>query len=179
MNSEVKMAQRDGQMLACPKCRESLLVALSDGQEVDYCRQCKGVWVDFASESTVLKIPVKTFTLDELNRLRMIYQPPAKADPVRYVPCPVCQELMNRRIWGSHSGVVVDKCFKHGTWYDDGELAKIQEYVALGGVEYEKVFRTENDLNLLDQKLIREIGRLDKSMSSHYSRARIYSMIGF
>ena len=86
---------------------------------------------------------------------------------------------MQRRNWGSYSGVIVDKCGEHGTWYDDKELAKIREYIALGGIEYEKLKLTESGLSELNLKLTQEVHRLDKSTDSAYRRARLYSIIGF
>ena len=49
-----------------------------------------------------------------------------------YIPCPECAGLMNRKNFGGTSGVVVDVCKKHGTWFDLGELPRVLAFVAAG-----------------------------------------------
>src|SRR5262245_60961169 len=133
--SNTVVAKRHDRVLICPKCKDYLEVALAEDIEVDHCPTCKGLWVDLVEEKELLHITPEVFTIDELRRLRKLYKPLGRIDSAGYVACPVCQQLMQRRNWGSHSGVVVDKCLDHGTWYDINELEKIREYIALGGVE--------------------------------------------
>jgi hypothetical protein len=40
-----------------------------------------------------------------------------------YVACPQCHEVMSRRLFGGATGLVVDVCMAHGTWFDPTELA--------------------------------------------------------
>jgi len=42
---------------------------------------------------------------------------------------------MNRKNFGRISGVLIDECNKHGVWLDAGELAKIQHFIADGGLD--------------------------------------------
>jgi Zn-finger nucleic acid-binding protein len=57
------------------------------------------------------------------------------SEPLKYIHCPICRDLMLRRNFGQVSGVVVDVCAKHGTWFDIGELAHILEFVGDGGLQ--------------------------------------------
>ncbi|MEZ4367776.1 MAG: zf-TFIIB domain-containing protein [Kofleriaceae bacterium] len=41
---------------------------------------------------------------------------------------------MNRRLFARGSGVVVDVCRGHGTWFDAGELPATVEFVMNGGL---------------------------------------------
>jgi Zn-finger nucleic acid-binding protein len=41
---------------------------------------------------------------------------------------------MARVNFGKHSGIVVDVCRWHGTWFDAGELDAAMEFVHAGGV---------------------------------------------
>ncbi|TLD41133.1 MAG: hypothetical protein JETT_2598 [Candidatus Jettenia ecosi] len=75
----------------------------------------------------------EVFTIEELRRLRKYYQSFSRVDPVRYIPCPLCKKLMQRKNWGTHSGIIVDTCYEHGTWYDAEELEKIREFIMRGG----------------------------------------------
>lgn len=53
---------------------------------------------------------------------------------VSYVPCPMCHATMNRINFGKLSGVIIDVCHKHGTWFDAGELTRVITFVASGGL---------------------------------------------
>jgi Zn-finger nucleic acid-binding protein len=65
--------------------------------------------------------------------------PPARPDPRNnYIPCPECATLMNRKNFGGSSGVIVDVCKKHGTWFDLGELPRVLAFVSTGGLERAK-----------------------------------------
>src|SRR5262249_51132842 len=54
---------------------------------------------------------------------------------VRYIPCPQCGQLMNRMNFARCSGVIVDVCKGHGTWFDHDELREIVEFIRTGGLE--------------------------------------------
>src|SRR5204863_2759893 len=54
---------------------------------------------------------------------------------VSYVPCPECGQLMNRINFARCSGVIVDVCKGHGTWFDRDELSRIVEFIRGGGLE--------------------------------------------
>lgn len=179
MDEHAPVATRSGATLACPKCQADLRIALHEDVEVDACPSCDGVWVDLIEENAVVQLVPKAFTMDDLRLFRKLYHPPELSDEARYVPCPMCQKLMHRKVWGSHSGVIVDKCFAHGTWYDAGELEKVREFVALGGTEFEKMKHTERGLQNLESRLHREVSRLDLRIDSAYRRARLWSLLGF
>ncbi|MFH1414745.1 MAG: zf-TFIIB domain-containing protein [Elusimicrobiota bacterium] len=42
---------------------------------------------------------------------------------------------MNRKMFKSISGVVIDICADHGIWLDPGELEQIRSFIADGGLE--------------------------------------------
>jgi Zn-finger nucleic acid-binding protein len=172
--SSVEDIARGGKTIQCPKCSASLKIEeLEEGGKIDHCEKCNGVWVSAIDEKKVLEIKPEVFTIDELRRLRALYKPFWRPQDSKYVPCPECHQLMNRKIWGSHSGVIVDVCFKHGTWFDAGEVEKIREYVKLGGVEYEKLRLTEKGLSELDIKFEKEIRRLDRRFYT-YRNSRFF-----
>ena len=165
--------------MKCPKCQNALAEMVKAGAQGMACAQCKGIWLEYDSEREVLKTKMEPFTLDELRRLRAKFEPLGRIEEIRYYPCPSCHQLMQRKNWGSHSGVVVDKCREHGTWYDEHELEKIMEYVALGGVELEKLRLVENGLTRLESRVETEALRLDKRIDHAYARARIFNRLGF
>ena len=60
-------------------------------------------------------------------------------EPVTYVPCPLCHTSMNRMNFGKLSGVIVDVCRAHGTWFDAGELTRVVAFAASGGLAKTRV----------------------------------------
>jgi Zn-finger nucleic acid-binding protein len=56
-------------------------------------------------------------------------------EPVTYLPCPTCNVRMNRTVFGKSSGVIVDVCNAHGTWFDARELTASLAFVERGGIE--------------------------------------------
>ena len=58
---------------------------------------------------------------------------PATSDPsmmeIRYRPCPVCRQLMNRFNFARSSGVILDSCKPHGIWFDPDELRRIVAFI--------------------------------------------------
>jgi Zn-finger nucleic acid-binding protein len=69
--------------------------------------------------------------------------PKAATERVRYRPCSVCRQMMNRKNFGGSSGVIVDVCAKHGTWFDAGELPQVLEFVKSGGLVRERAREQE------------------------------------
>jgi Zn-finger nucleic acid-binding protein len=55
---------------------------------------------------------------------------PAPEDPIRYLRCPRCQAMMNRRLLVRGSNVVVDQCKPHGVWFDAHELRRLAQLSA-------------------------------------------------
>lgn len=64
-------------------------------------------------------------------------------EDVRYVMCPLCHSSMNRVNFGRVSGVIVDVCKTHGTWFDAGELTRIVAFAASGGLEKSRAREAE------------------------------------
>ncbi len=89
---------------------------------------------------------------------------------VNYVPCPECKQLMNRINFARCSGVIVDVCKGHGTWFDRDELSRIIEFIRGGGLEAsrerEKAAIKEERRRLLDEQLA-DARRTKRSFGDH------------
>ena len=147
----------------CPKCRVKMKKIKEDSLETDVCPECNGIWIDNSEEKQALKMANEIFTVDELRNLRKLYKPLGRTEKVKYYKCPHCAKLMWRKNYMHHSGIVVDKCKTHGTFFDKGELEKAIEFIKLGGVEYEKLKISEKGLMNLQGKLTREISRVERA----------------
>jgi Zn-finger nucleic acid-binding protein len=120
----------DEASLPCPVCK-LVLTAYRDGAGSLFdCGTCGGQFVDHALLREMLRRYEHVAVGDGTGRL-----PPMPDPRNSYIPCPVCAQLMNRKNFGGISGVIVDVCKKHGTWFDLGELPRVLEFVAAGGLE--------------------------------------------
>jgi Zn-finger nucleic acid-binding protein len=120
---------RDG-TLACPDCHLPLSVFDCGPGLLHDCGRCGGQFVELAALRDLIE---RHERLDVgLGRTRTsVLRAEAR---VHYVACPVCGSMMNRRNFAHGSGVVVDVCSKHGTWFDNGELPRVLAFVESGGL---------------------------------------------
>jgi Zn-finger nucleic acid-binding protein len=117
----------------CPRCRTHRLDAFcSDDGIIHDCSRCGGQFVPHQ----VLAILVNRYQSTDVALSRRLQRSNPLADKVTYLPCPDCRELMLRRNFGRVSGIIVDVCSVHGTWFDVGELPRILGFIGQGGMQY-------------------------------------------
>lgn len=118
---------------ACPRCENDLYEVTGPQGHYTECRSCGGLWLrsDFFDKvvetkdlSPIGKVPCATEIVADLKR-----------HEVRYLKCPVCSQMMNRKNFGRVSGIIIDGCREHGYWFDNRELAKILQFVEAGGLD--------------------------------------------
>jgi Zn-finger nucleic acid-binding protein len=107
------------------------------GSAMRECGSCGGLWLEGAAFEKIcadrehqvavlgLASPVSDHRMD----------PADEEIKVRYFPCPQCGQLMNRMNFARCSGVIVDVCRGHGTWFDRDELRGIIEFIRAGGLD--------------------------------------------
>ena len=101
------------------------------------CEKCGGIWLDVLSfEKICADREQQSAVLGTASNVPGHYID-ISPDPikVRYIPCPQCGQLMNRMNFAHCSGVIVDVCRGHGTWFDRDELREIIEFIRRGGLE--------------------------------------------
>ena len=128
---------------------------LSAFADVFECDRCGGLFLDHATLGALVTAhrpkaegDRRAITMgapapnprESLSPLRFaprssITPPPTTLEPVTYLPCPTCNVRMNRTVFGKSSGVVVDVCAAHGTWFDARELTASLAFVERGGIE--------------------------------------------
>jgi Zn-finger nucleic acid-binding protein len=99
------------------------------------CESCDGLWVDIASFERICADREQQSAVLGAAQFAPAQRSVSVESRVRYVPCPECGQLMNRVNFARCSGVVVDVCKGHGTWFDRDELAEIVEFIRAGGLE--------------------------------------------
>jgi len=120
----------------CPDCKVPLQAFKAGAGELRACVRCGGQMVTHGLLRALLEqretlgnaVPTPN-ALPRSNPLN---------DPVRYRPCPGCQQLMNRKNFGGASGIIVDVCSRHGTFFDPGELPRVLAFVRRGGLAQAK-----------------------------------------
>ena len=97
------------------------------------CEQCLGLWLDVPSfEKICADREQQSAVLGAASHAPT--GAAAENSKVKYVPCPECAQLMNRINFARCSGVIVDICKQHGTWFDRDELSRIVEFIHGGGL---------------------------------------------
>jgi Zn-finger nucleic acid-binding protein len=128
----------EGELL-CPDCKEPLAAFRGVSGALHDCPRCGGQLVDNA-------------LLRDLLERREVYgavapRPEPRRAPidvrVRYVPCPACGKMMNRKNFAGTSGVIVDVCRSHGVWFDRGELPRVLAFAESGALARARLQETE------------------------------------
>ena len=121
---------------ACPRCKSDLTAIEVEGIRLDECERCEGVWVDVDTfEAICVSKESQSAVLKKLDEILKHAEAEIK---VQYVPCPVCDQLMNRSNFARVSGVIIDSCKEHGVWFDAEELPSIISFIRKGGMEYSR-----------------------------------------
>ena len=100
------------------------------------CTRCEGLWLDaIVFQLICANREQQSQVLGEAwpavaHQADLVHE-----EKVRYIPCPHCGQLMNRINFANCSGVVVDVCKAHGTWFDRDELRQIVQFIRGGGME--------------------------------------------
>lgn len=127
----------------CPRCDHAMVARRVADLVIDECTACHGLFLDQIAITRVVTDRRQARAEALLGALPQKFeyerQPPGKM----YIKCPICQTVMNRKLFAAGSGVVVDVCRAHGTYFDAGELPRIIDYVMQGGLE--KAERKEID----------------------------------
>ena len=119
----------------CPRCQTILEAVVIGSSHVLECPHCEGIWTDTETlrqicadqekQAAVLGLPTQLPSNEGLDIDQQI----------RYLRCPVCNTMMNRVNFSNISGVIVDVCRQHGTWFDRDHLHRIVEFIRAGGMD--------------------------------------------
>jgi Zn-finger nucleic acid-binding protein len=153
----------------CPHCQLRLVKVQVGGTALSECRSCGGLWVqatafekicaDREDQEAVLGRPMPELT-----------PPSPKVSKAKrmYIGCPICGQLMNRMNFAGCSGVIIDWCKAHGSWFDHSELSRVVRFIQSGGLKKSRERAKEEvgeDLRRLRDKE-RELMRLERRTGS-------------
>jgi Zn-finger nucleic acid-binding protein len=119
----------------CPRCELPLAGREVSDVVIDECSGCNGLFLDEIAIKRVIDDRQHVRAGALLAALpRVEHQPMPPSGGRMYIKCPACSTVMNRKLFATGSGVVVDVCRNHGTFFDAGELPSIIEFVQKGGL---------------------------------------------
>lgn len=122
----------------CPLCDttfENINIGLKERVLVKRCNDCDGVFITEDILEQLIKREKKERAKVDYRVLRFIQENPRqkKESVIRYRRCPICENMMQRINYRAVSGVIVDRCLRHGIWLDGGELRQLFEWKKAGG----------------------------------------------
>jgi Zn-finger nucleic acid-binding protein len=144
---------------SCPRCRtKTPMVAVHIGaMSLAECATCAGVWVDadafdrLCADREAQAAVVHGHALGGSAPAGSVPGVPLRAAPgaasagaahgapplekISYRPCPRCRKMMNRVNFAKYSGVVLDVCRAHGTFFDRDELHRVVAFIQAGGLD--------------------------------------------
>jgi Zn-finger nucleic acid-binding protein len=140
----------------CPRCLIELEAIAVGSASLRECARCEGLWVDVESfEQIISEREQQSSVLGVASIVPKQARGAHEPNKVRYVPCPECSQLMNRVNFARCSGVVVDVCKGHGTWFDHDELGRITEFIHSGGLDVSRA-REKREIEEDRQRLRQE-----------------------
>jgi Zn-finger nucleic acid-binding protein len=103
-----------------------MIVLELKGVEIDYCLNCKGIWLDSGELELLLgnieetKEFLNSFIVDTITSERKL-------------KCPICSHKMEKILVGNEEKVRIDKCKNgDGIWFDAGELEEVLRMGTIG-----------------------------------------------
>jgi len=132
------MAQRqeteDGKKETCPRCKTEMNAVVIGKSHLHECPHCEGVWVDGDTLHQICEDQEEQAAVLGVASTVSHSEGVVLEQKIRYIPCPICGQLMNRVNFANCSNVIVDVCREHGTWFDRDELRRIVEFIRGGGM---------------------------------------------
>jgi len=130
----------------CPRCRVDMQAVVIGKTNLRECPKCEGIWADTASLQQIYADREQQAAV--LGTAAPLPDDDNFETNVRYVPCPVCNKLMNRVNFAHCSHVIVDVCREHGTWSTRMNCGALLNSFAMGGLEMARA----DEMEELEQK---------------------------
>ena len=129
----------------CPNCKQPMIVLELNEVEIDYCIECKGIWLDSGELELLLE---EDKSLDNSG----FFSEPIKVSEKKK-KCPICLKKMGKIEIAGDENILLDKCLKsHGIWFDENELQQTLS----------KSSKTNKALELLNEIFQNEINATEK-----------------
>jgi len=101
----------------CPSCKHSMVILELNQVEIDYCTNCKGIWLDRGELDLI-------FSTADKKEIAKSFSTKTESDEVKK-RCPICKKKMDK-VEFENTGIILDRCSNnHGLWFDSGELKSL------------------------------------------------------
>lgn len=145
----------------CPRCTGRFTPVRVGDVELLECGDCGGAWMHPGPFERVCA--EREAQAAVLSRSMAETRGDAReAEKIRYLPCPECEKHMNRVNFARYSGVIMDVCKEHGTFFDRDELRRIVTFIREGGLEKsrerqrERLVEEQQRLRLMQHEIAME-----------------------
>ncbi len=164
--TQIKDRVKDGLVIEerlCPRCDKPMKGRTVGDFSVIYCQPCQGYFIPHAVFEMIQERGERAFIpTDQIRN----HPNEGLQQEIRYVRCPVCRKIMNRTNFGRISGVIIDTCRGHGLWFDQGEIEKIMNFIARGGIAKSKELEMQK---LRDDEKLAKIRNIQLSRPANES----------
>lgn len=114
----------------CPRCRLSLSPAEYEGEQVSFCDNCWGYWMQRSQLDQIVADRSSKFSRGERSTVAREVRDKGDKDrtgtEAQPAPCPECGATMKHTSYTEACPIVIDECREHGVWLDAGELKELQ-----------------------------------------------------
>ncbi len=153
----------------CPVCKVSTTLENIAGIDLDLCSSCSGIWFDNGEMETFERAMADAVASEQIfGALKGLDRGVSTRDKTTYVSCPVCKEPMRVRNYSEISGIMIDRCSRHGTWTDHDDIMRIAKIIVSGEREelLEKFSRDQK------QQYKDRIAQLERSVRQNEAEIR-------
>ncbi len=154
--------------LACPACAVPMLEGSLQQYTLHECEKCFGIWLDSATFERICHDAEQQAAVLSRSQLGQPYV--TEMTPVVYRRCPVCRDIMTRMNFAHCSGVVVDVCSAHGTWFDLNELQRIVLFIRSGGLDR---MRQREKEELAHERSLLQAARLELARDGRWGASSV------
>lgn len=166
-----RVETRADAVCTCPRCKVNTKEVALGKSTLRECPVCEGLWVDSVALHQICTDRERQTTILG-NAADILPNTQLALERVRYIPCPVCKQLMHRVNFARCSNVIVDVCKPHGTWFDKDELHRIVKFISAGGMD---VARAKEMEQLQQQRRELEAAKQSAAMQDRGRISRGYS----
>jgi Zn-finger nucleic acid-binding protein len=157
----------EAERAGCPRCHKRMEPVRVGSFSLLECAACGGVWVGATAFERLCADREAQASVLGGTALRgpLASSMPAQEERIRYRPCPRCQTMMNRVNFAAGSGVVLDVCRSHGTFFDRDELHRVIAFIQGGGLDRARA--KERDALKEEQRRLQALQRAQPSGATH------------
>src|SRR5262249_52413413 len=119
----------------CPHCKIDMASITIGAEPMRECETCGGLWLEVTAFEKICASREEQSAVLGGASPAPAHHASGNDGPIRYVPWPQCGQAMNRINFARCSGVIIDVCKGHGTWFDRDELSEIIQFIRGGGLE--------------------------------------------